>query len=216
MRGLYGIVDRSASPDRSWDEIAAAFLDGGARVVQLRMKGEPDAEVLEVAARLLPRCVAAGARLIIDDRVDIARSLPGVGVHLGQDDLDPTAARRILGSGPLIGWSTHTLAQVDAAAALPVDYLGFGPVWSAATKHLSAGDSRSADPAVGVAGLAAAILRSTLPVVAIGGISGDNLAAVAATGVPAFAVITAVTRAADMAAAARSLSEAFRELSRAC
>jgi thiamine-phosphate diphosphorylase len=159
--------------------------------------------------RLSPQVAAAGARLIVDDRADVAARVPGVGVHLGQHDGDPREVRRRLGADRLIGWSTHNLEQVAEAPARQVDYIGFGPVFSAAGKHLDPTDRRAPMAAVGLSGLKAAVRLSSLPVVAIGGIGLEQVDSVVATGADAAAVISAVTRAPDPSAAARAIQLAF-------
>ena len=216
VTGLYGMVDTSASPARTHDEIAEALLAAGVRTLQLRVKGATDAEVEDIARRLLPKIAAAGAILVIDDRLDVAARLSGVGVHLGQDDGDPRDARRSLGPARLIGWSTHTLDQVAAAPSMGVDYIGFGPVFSAAGKHLDPVDRRAPMATVGLPGLKAAAQLSSLPLVAIGGIGLEQVAAVVATGADAAAVISAVTTASDPTEAARAIQLAFaaREIDR--
>ncbi len=134
-----------------------------------------------------------GARLIVNDRADIALALQADGVHLGQDDLDPTAARRLLGPEAIIGYSTHTVAQAQAAATLPVNYIAIGPVFATTTKARP-------DPVVGLAGVAAvrAELGSSMPLVAIGGITQANARAVLAAGANAVAVVGALLVEADM------------------
>jgi thiamine-phosphate pyrophosphorylase len=201
------MVDTSARPDRTHLEIAEALLAAGVRVLQLRMKGASDAEVRAVLDRLVPRL--GSATLILNDRVDLAATVPGVGVHLGQGDLDPAEARRRLGPDRIIGWSTHTLSQVRAAASLPVQYIAFGPVFSAAGKYRLHGDAREPMSAVGVEGLRRAVEASERPVIAIGGIDQDNLPGVLETGVCGVAVIAAVAAAPDMTAAARRILDAF-------
>ena len=203
IRGFYGIADADAAPGGDVEGLAALLLNAGVRVLQLRMKYRPDDEV-EVAARaVLARCVQAGAALVLNDRVELAARIGGVGAHLGQDDMLPSRARSLLGHGVLLGLSTHDAAQVATAALLPLDYIGFGPIFGAQTKHLSSADPRTPDPAVGLDELAAAVRASAHPMVAIGGISEGRLTAVLETGVDAVAAIGAVTAAQDPAQAAR-------------
>jgi len=205
IAGLYGIADVSGAPHRTELEVADALLAAGVTVLQLRMKHAPRAQVREVLAQLVPRARAAGCALIVNDDLDLAAEFPGVGVHLGQDDADPREARRRLGEGPLIGWSTHDLDDVRRAAILPLDYIGFGPVFSAAGKHLAAGDDRPPMAAVGLDSLSEVVAEATVPVVAIGGITGARLASVMRTGVAAAAVISAVANAPELHVAAREL-----------
>jgi thiamine-phosphate pyrophosphorylase len=126
-----------------------------------------------------------------------AKSLGADGVHLGQDDLPPAEARRLLGASALIGWSTHSVEQVERAAAEPVDYVAYGPVYPTVTK-------RDADPAVGLDGLRAARALTRHPLVAIGGITLANARAVSAAGADGLAVISALLGAPDPEASARA------------
>ncbi|MEE8200495.1 MAG: thiamine phosphate synthase [Candidatus Acidoferrales bacterium] len=128
---------------------------------------------------LLPR----ESRLVVNDRADVARLAGAAGVHLGQDDLPPAAARELLGPESLIGWSTHRPEQVERGDSLPVDYLAFGPVFPTATK-------KDARPVVGCAGLREVRRLTRKPLVAIGGITPDNAAEAIAAGADCVAVIS--------------------------
>ena len=179
-------------------------LAAGLRVAQLRAKSSLDEdELLRVGreARRLTR--ATGAALIINDRVDMARDLDADGAHVGQEDLPPAEARRILGEGRLLGLSTHSREQVLRAQREPVDYIGFGPVFPTTTKE-------NPSPVTGLENLAWAVRTSRLPVVAIGGITLENVDAVLASGARSVAVISAVSRAADPAEAVRAFLSRFR------
>jgi thiamine-phosphate pyrophosphorylase len=141
-------------------------------------------------------CDAAGAALIVNDRLDVALAAGADGVHLGQDDLPIEAARRIAG-GLWIGVSTHDVAQVRAACAAGADYLGFGPVFATTTKA-------NPDPVAGLAGLAAACAAAGgVPVVAIGGVTAAAAPAIYRAGARAICAISAVNRAADVAGEVR-------------
>ena len=194
--GLYLISDDASLLDGSFLTLLDAALRAGLRVAQLRGKRVPEETLLEAGreARRLTR--RQGAALIVNDSPELARRLDADGVHLGQGDLAPAEARRLLGPGAIIGFSTHTREQVAAAQREPVDYIGVGPVFATATKE-------GADPVVGPDLVRWAVASSRVPVVAIGGIALGNLDSVLATAVPNVAVISAITRAADPAAAAR-------------
>ncbi len=207
IAGLYGIVDTSAAPDRTHVEVAEAFVAGGARTLQLRMKGASDEAFAATLRDVL--AVAGDALVIANDRLEVAAAFDGVGLHLGQEDLDPREARARLGPDRVIGWSTHTVPQVRAAAAMSVDYVGFGPVFSAAGKHRFSGDRRAPMRSVGLDGLRAACEAAELPLVAIGGIKEVDVPELLRAGVDSVAVISAVAAAEDMAAAARRISDAF-------
>jgi thiamine-phosphate pyrophosphorylase len=200
---LYPIADADAVADVV--ALAEAILAGGARLLQLRAKHAPTRAFVALARAVKARADRAGARLIINDRADVAALVGADGVHLGQDDLPPAAARAMLGPGRIIGHSTHDLAQVDAAVrAGGIDYLAFGPIYRTRSK-------RRPDPAQGIAALAAARARCPLPLVAIGGIGAGEMAAVLAAGADAVAVIRAIAGAADPArVTARLLSVACR------
>jgi thiamine-phosphate pyrophosphorylase len=210
VAGLYGIVDVSGRTDLDELTLARAWLSAGISVLQLRMKGAPASDIAAVLDELVPLCAAAGCLLVLNDHVRLAASRPGVGVHLGQADEDPRVARELLGPGRVIGWSTHDLGQVAGATAMGVDYIGYGPVFSAAGKHLAPSDARPPMGARGLGSLSAAVAGATVPVVAIGGIDAVRLPFVLATGVAAVAVISAVAQSPDPQQAAAELSAACR------
>ena len=209
VHGLYGIIDSSASPGLTHAALADAFLGAGVRIVQLRMKGAPTEQVAAAIDAILPRVRAAGATLVLNDHVTLAARYEGVGAHVGQGDLDAAEARALLGPDRLLGLSTHCLADLHRAAALPIDYVGFGPVFTAAGKHRQAGDRRPVMEPRGIAGLKAALDVATVPLVAIGGIDMDNLADVLGAGARCVAVISAVTAAPDPRTAACALQRAL-------
>jgi thiamine-phosphate pyrophosphorylase len=162
------------------------LADGGAALIQIREKHAPAGELLVEVRRALSVAGAYGVRIVINDRADIALAAGADGVHLGQDDLPPAAARKLLGDDAIIGFSTHTLEQVRAAAGLPVDYIAFGPVFSTNTKD-------NADPTVDPNLLKEArLLTRGRPLVAIGGIDDANLSAVFGAGADSAAVISAL------------------------
>jgi thiamine-phosphate pyrophosphorylase len=207
VRGLYGMIDLPATAvSRDVANVAvtlaAALVDGGARIVQLRMKDGDAAMMLAVARVLAPWCRARGVTFIVNDRVDVAIAAGADGVHLGQDDLPLPAARAIAPAGFVIGVSTHDEAQARAAGEGGADYIGFGPCFTTSTK-------RDPDPVVGVERLARVCAASPIPVVAIGGITLATVADVARAGASAAAIIRAVNRAPDIAAAARAVTAAF-------
>jgi len=192
--GFYAVIDRD-------DESLARTLvgAGGARVLQVRIKPGDARTIVDVARMARRVCDEVGARLVVNDRVDIALAAGADGVHLGQTDLPIEAARRI--SGALaIGVSTHDAAQVRAVREVRPDYIAYGPVFATRTKQ-------NPDPVQGLAALRAAVeLAGDIPVVAIGGITPAQAAAVYATGAAAICAIAAVNAAPDIAAAARALA----------
>ena len=196
---LYVVLDRAATRGRELDDVLAAVIDGGCRMVQLREKEWPSGRLLPVAERLLSRARRGGVTFIINDRVDLAVALGADGVHLGQDDLPPRAARPLLGTGMLLGLSTHSVAQAHAARDAGADYVAVGSMFATATKPdfelVGPGLVRKLRPDISV------------PLVGIGGITHDNVAEVIRAGADGVAVISAVCAAADPAAATRRFLE---------
>jgi thiamine-phosphate pyrophosphorylase len=177
-----------------------AVLGAGVDIVQLREKGLEAGEELALLEVFAQACRRHGRLLAVNDRADVALAAGADVLHLGQDDLPVPAARRVLGPGPLIGRSSHSPAQSDAAAAEPdVDYFCAGPLWATPTKP--------GRPAAGLE-LAGHVARQrpARPWFAIGGISLDRLGEVLAAGATRVVVVRAITEAADPAAAAREFA----------
>jgi thiamine-phosphate pyrophosphorylase len=162
------------------------WLEAGVRLCQLRAKRLPSGAFLELADAARARTARAGARLIINDRVDIAMMCGADGVHLGQADLSPAEARRLVGDAMLIGFSTHTLVQLADGLAQPVSYLAIGPVFETTSK------AGAVDAAVGVEGVRQAADRAKVPLVAIGGITLDRVPEILAAGAASVAIIADV------------------------
>lgn len=180
-------------------ELARACVDGGATFLQLRAKRATGAWLLETAAAIVALGGPSGVQLIVNDRADIARLAGAAGVHVGQDDLPPRAARRIAGPERIVGVSTHTTAQLDAAVREPVDYVAIGPVFGTASKA-------TGYDAVGLAMVEQAAARAHargLQVVAIGGITLDRAADVVRAGADAVAVISDLLHTGDPRARVR-------------
>jgi len=198
---LYAIVD-PLDTGRDPVVLADAMLAGGARLVQLRLKDTPGRVVHDVAGTIAVHARAAGARLLVNDRPDVAAAVRADGVHLGQTDLPVAVARRILGPGRLVGVSTHDLDEARAAIAAGADYLGVGPIYPTTSKA-------GALPARGLALVAAVRPLTAAPLVAIGGIDATTARAVLDAGADAVAMIGALVRAPDVAAATRALLAAL-------
>lgn len=182
---LYPITDKRIS-DLSHAEQVSCLADGGATFIQLREKYKSPREFYEEAKAALKAARERKVKIIINDRVDIALALKADGVHLGQDDMPPEAARKILGDAAIIGFSTHNTAQAVEAVKMPVDYIAIGPIFGTTTKD-------NPDPVVGLEGLQ--FVRNEIgkfPLVAIGGINQKNVADLLAHGADSVAVISSL------------------------
>jgi thiamine-phosphate pyrophosphorylase len=178
-------------------------LAGGVDAFQLREKHAGDDAILAAAASARALCDAAGALFFVNDRPDLAAAAGADGVHVGQDDVPVARARALAGEGLLVGLSTHTPEQVDAAGDAGADYIGVGPVHATPTK--------AGRPAVGTALVAHAAAHASMPFFAIGGIDAATAPAVVAAGALRLAVVRAITGAADPESAARALRAAAAE-----
>lgn len=200
---LYPITDVRLT-GLSHAEQVARLATGGATFVQLREKHLSPREFYQEASEALRVARGLGVRLIINDRVDIALALKADGVHLGQDDLAPDAARRLLGPNAIIGFSTHNIEQAQGAARLPVNYIAIGPIYQTSSKE-------KPDPVVGLEGLRR-VKRETgsMPLVAIGGITRENALSVLSAGADAVACIsTLLERPAEIKERTRALLSAL-------
>ncbi len=196
---LYLITDRHQVPaGRSLLEVVEAALRGGVRAVQLREKDLGAAELLPLAMELRDLTRRFGARLLINDRIDVALAVDADGAHLGGHSLPVAVARRLLGADRLIGVSTHHIAEIAVAAGAGADFVTFGPVFATPSKAVYG-------PPLGLAALRAACTSTPLPVFALGGIKADHLPALTAKGAHGLAVISAIIAAADPKTAARAL-----------
>lgn len=182
---IYPITDRQLS-GLSHAEQVQRLIDGGATFIQLREKLLPPMDFVREAETAAKVAETNRVTLIINDRVDIAMAIGARGLHLGQDDMPVEAARRLVRDDSLIGFSTHTQRQMEAAVRLPIDYVAFGPIFPTGTKP-------DRDPTVGLEQLRAVRnVAADLPLVAIGGITPANLQAVLEAGADSVAVISSV------------------------
>jgi thiamine-phosphate pyrophosphorylase len=173
-------------------------LRGGVDMVQLRFKDGSDGEIVTTARRYAGVCSPRGVPVILNDRPDLVAAAGADGVHVGQDDVSVAEARSIVGPDRIVGLSTHTPAQIDAAGQAPeVDYIGVGPVNATPTKP--------GRPAVGLDLVRYAVDHAATPFFAIGGIDAAAAAAVRAAGAGRIAVVRALTEAGDPEQAARAL-----------
>jgi thiamine-phosphate pyrophosphorylase len=180
---IYPITDTRISKISHVEQVKK-LIEGGATFIQLREKYASPQDFYEAAKLALEFARKRGVKIIINDRVDIALALEADGVHLGQDDLPPEQARKILGEKAIIGFSTHNLEQAICAVQLPIDYLATGPVYATATKE-------NPDQTVGLEGIKT--VRKAIgdfPLVAIGGINHRNLPEIFKSGADSAAIIS--------------------------
>jgi thiamine-phosphate pyrophosphorylase len=200
---VYLVADPAATRGRALLDVAAAAVRGGATVVQLRDKHASARALAESARALVGLLRPLGVPLLVNDRVDVAVAAGADGAHVGQSDLAAADARRLLGPDALLGVSATTVEEARAVDRAAADYVGAGPVFPTGSKD-------DADPPTGLDGLAAIAAATTLPTVAIGGISVANAGGVIAAGARGVAVISAICSADDPEAAARALAAAVR------
>jgi thiamine-phosphate pyrophosphorylase len=196
---VYPITDVQLSGLSHAEQVRLLSL-GGATLIQLREKRMPALEFYEQAEA----AQQPGVQLIINDRVDIALAIGASGVHLGQDDMPPEAARKLLGPRAIIGYSTHNVDQAISSIKLPIDYVAIGPIFSTTTKSDTA-------PVVGLEGLRA--VRHAIgefPLIAIGGITHANAREVIDAGADSVAVISALLSEANITTVTQTLLESLR------
>jgi thiamine-phosphate pyrophosphorylase len=198
---LYLVTDPELARGRALAALVAAAVRGGVSLVQLRDKHAGGRALLEQAEMLKALLDPLGVPLIVNDRVDVAQAA-GVGCHVGQSDLPAAAARAILGPDAVLGVSLDEAGQVHAVDPAVVDYVAYGPFAATATKA-------DAGRPVGEAGLAEVAKRTLLPLVAIGGLDAQNVAAAVRAGADGIAVVSAIMAAADPEAASRALRAAI-------
>jgi len=199
---LYPILDTASLVERglTLPAAAAAVLDAGAGILQIRHKGHWSRDLFDAAREVARLCREAGADLVVNDRADFAMLLQA-GLHVGQDDLPPRVCRKLLGSDSILGFSSHNAGQLAAAGGEPVDYVAIGPVFPTASK-------RNPDPVVGVEEVRRLRALIDKPLVAIGGIRMENALDVLAAGADSVAVIAGLL---PEAPGARSLRQRVLE-----
>lgn len=199
LPSLYFVTDHNLTGGRPQADVIAAALAGGVRLVQYRDKDLPDSGFEREARAALELCRRHGAVLLINDRVHIAMALGADGVHLGQEDMPPSEARRLLGPKAIIGISTHTVKEVETAQAQPVDYINIGPMFPTATKEHAHYGALGPDRVFELAGL------SRHPFTTMGGIKRQHLRSLFARGANTVAMVTEISLAPDPAARVREL-----------
>jgi thiamine-phosphate pyrophosphorylase len=198
---LYLVLD-SAPPHHTLPDLVRAAVAGGVDVVQLRDKHIADDELASVAHATRVLCEQLATLFIVNDRPFVAREVGADGVHVGQEDMPPAEVRELVGPDLLIGLSTHTPREVDAADPALVDYIGVGPVHETPTKP--------GRPAVGSELVRHATAHARVPFFAIGGLSRETLPEVLQAGARRACVLRAITAAEDPEQAARELSDLLR------
>jgi thiamine-phosphate pyrophosphorylase len=200
---IYPITDARLTK-LSHGEQVEKLVNGGAEIIQLREKYASPKDFYESAKKALEAARRHNVKIIINDRVDIALALGADGVHLGQDDLPPEYARKILGEKAVIGFSTHNIEQAILAIKLPINYLAIGPVFATKTKE-------NPDKVVGIEGVEK--VREAIgnfPLVAIGGINLENISDVLAAGADSVAIIS------DLLSDAGKITQRMRMLINSC
>ncbi|SRR5579875_14076 len=201
---FYAIVDSAAA--QTPVELAELLLEGGARILQLRLKNVPSRDFFKAATEIAQLCHRAGAKLIVNDRPDIALLAGADGVHVGQDDIPLRAARRLLGVKAIIGVSTHSVEQALAAEREGADYIGFGPMFPGGIKGTVQGQ--------GLERLREVRARVSLPIVAIGGIREADVPSVLRAGADSVAIITDVISSANIPEKVRAILAAAASVGR--
>ena len=184
--------------------VVTAALSAGAPVVQVRAKDGTDRDLFDLAERVARLCDEAGALCLVDDRVDVALAVGAGGTHLGARDLPLAAARRIAGPDHVLGGTARDAALARELVASGASYLGVGPTTATSTKD-------GLPSPLGVAAVGAVAAAVDVPVIAIGGVTAAHVPELLAAGVHGIAVVTAVSEAADPAAATRALLRALGE-----
>jgi thiamine-phosphate pyrophosphorylase len=184
---IYPITDPSITGLSHLEQVRQ-LVKGGAKFIQLRDKHSSPKEFYQSAEAVMKFTRGTDVKILINDRIDIALAVKADGVHLGQDDLSPAKARRILGESAIIGFSTHNPEQAVEAVTLPIDYFAFGPIFPTRTKE-------NPDPAVGLDGIKKIReLIGDFPLVAIGGIDFENYRRILRSGADSVAIISAILR----------------------
>ena len=197
MMRLYAVTDRAWLRGRRLEEQVEEALRGGATLVQLREKQQDEQALLSEATGLARLCHRYGVPLIVNDNVRVAMQSGADGVHVGQDDMEAAAVRRLLGPDMILGVTAKTVEQARRAQDAGADYLGSGAVFGSSTKLNAKPMTRET-----LASICAAV---SLPVVAIGGIHRENLCALAGTGIAGVAIVSGIFSAEDIEAECRAL-----------
>ena len=199
---LYPITDTLLS-GLSHAEQVERLAAGGASLIQLREKRAQPREFYESAREAMSIAGRLGVQIVINDRVDIALAVKADGIHIGQDDLSPEFARRLLGDGRIIGYSTHSLKQALEATSAPVDYIAIGPIFQTSTKE-------KPDAVVGLDALGLVKEAISKPLIAIGGITLETALSVIEAGADSVAVISDLLSRGDITERTRRFLEVLK------
>ncbi len=201
---LYAVLDPAQIGGRSAREVCESLLAAGVKLIQYRHKAAASRELYENSVLLGALVTKADGTFVVNDRADVALAAGAGGVHVGQDDLPVEWARKVIGAGKLVGFSTHNLDQVVIAGQTSADYIAFGPVFPTTSKE-------KPGPLVGLEGLRRARQATHKPLVAIGGITLDNVRGVVDAGADSVAVISGLLKSSDIGARARAFLKALGE-----
>jgi thiamine-phosphate diphosphorylase len=204
---LYLVTDANLSRGRSHLEVVQAAILGGVTVVQYREKQASTRRMIDEAWELRDLCRGHGVPFIVNDRVDVALAVEADGVHVGQDDMPASLARRLIGHDKILGVSAENVEQALAAQAEGADYIGASPIFATPTKP-------DAPQPIGVAVLLQMVRACSLPIIAIGGLNATNAGSMIRAGAAGVAVVSAIVSAEDVQAAASELRHVI-DLSRA-
>jgi len=188
---VYPVLSPEFCAGRALEDVAKAVLDGGAKIIQLRLKNAPEKEVAETARRLLAHTVAAGALLIVNDHLDVALDVGADGVHLGLSDT-PLSSAAAAAPGLIIGGSSHSLAEALSAEAAGASYVNIGPLFATATKAVPV-------PPLGVDAIGSIGSELRIPFTVMGGIKRRHIPGLVAAGADRIAMVTEITQADDIA-----------------
>jgi thiamine-phosphate pyrophosphorylase len=199
--GFYAIL---TDPLRGYDYCTRLCVEHEIAFVQLRMKDAPDDAVIKTAEMMQKTTAGSKTKLIIDDNPHIAKQIQADGVHVGQNDMPYAEARRIMGEDAIVGLSTHSVAQMQKACALRPDYAGIGPVYATPTKKYP-------DPVIGLDGMKSMLAAATIPAVAIGGITLENLPLVLAAGAQNFCMVRPLMQAREPEKVMKEVLKIYRD-----
>jgi thiamine-phosphate pyrophosphorylase len=199
--GFYAIL---TDPVQGYEYCTKLLVDYEIAFVQLRMKDRPEDLILKTARAMRKITQGTKTRLIINDNPAIAKTIGADGVHVGQNDMAYDEARNIVGEEAVVGLSTHSVPQMQDACGFKPDYVGVGPVYATPTK-------KNPDPMIGIDGMKEMLAQATVPAVAIGGITLDNLPQVLEGGAKNFCMVRPITTAQEPEQVLRKILKVYRD-----